>query len=57
MITFSFYNTLKTLLGPKTENKKAIRIELNENNSLFMDIEVVQNSGGKSLTVLPFSCS
>jgi hypothetical protein len=40
----SIYNTLKILSCPKTKNKKAKRIELNENNSLFMDIEAVQKS-------------
>jgi hypothetical protein len=40
----SIYNTLKILPGPKTKNKKAIRIELNEYNSLFMDIEAGQKS-------------
>ena len=36
----SIYNTLKVYLV----RSKIIRIDLNENNSLFMDIEAVQKS-------------
>lgn len=38
---YFIYNKLEILPSPKTENNKTIRIELNENNSLFMDVKAV----------------
>ena len=38
---YFIYNKLEILPSPKIENNKAIRIELIENNSLFMYVKAV----------------
>lgn len=37
-------NTLEIMPGPKSKKKEPMQIELNENNSLFVDVETVQKT-------------
>jgi len=39
---YSINNNLEIMPGPRSKKKEPSRLKLNENNSLFVDIEVVQ---------------